>query len=240
MFVSFLAMSILLLVHLFAGKLRFLSGLPRSRWLSAAGGVAVAYVFVHLLPELNEAQDTIAKATGDILIFLERHVYLMALAGLVIFYGLERMVVKSGRYRNKPEETPDRGIFWVHIISFAFYNGLIGYLLLYEEDRDMEELILFTVAMGLHFIVNDYALRKHHKEMYRSTGRWVLSGAVLAGWCMGIFVEVSEVVPAILLAFLSGGIILNVLKEELPEERESRFTAFILGTAAYTVLLLSF
>jgi len=34
-------------------------------------------------------------------------------------------------------------------------------------------------------------------------------------------------------------IILNVLKEELPAERESRFAPFLAGTIGYAVLLLS-
>lgn len=42
----------LALVHLYGGKLRFLEGTPRSIWLSIAGGVSVAYVFVHLLREV--------------------------------------------------------------------------------------------------------------------------------------------------------------------------------------------
>ncbi len=41
-------------VHLFAQRMRFIALVPRSRWLSAAGGVSVAYVFVHVLPELAE------------------------------------------------------------------------------------------------------------------------------------------------------------------------------------------
>jgi hypothetical protein len=44
---------------------------------------------------------------------------------------------------------------------------------------------------------------------------------------------------ALLFAFLAGGVILNVLKEELPEERQSRFWAFALGAGIYTVLLLA-
>ena len=36
-----------------------------------------------------------------------------------------------------------------------------------------------------------------------------------------------------LFAFLAGGVVLNVLKKELPEERESRFLLFALGLAAY-------
>jgi hypothetical protein len=42
-------------------------------------GVSVAYVFVHLLPDLNARQKAIAQ-TGA-LGFLEHHVYLIALFG---------------------------------------------------------------------------------------------------------------------------------------------------------------
>ena len=37
------------LIHLLIGRLAFLRAIPRSRWLSGAGGVAVAYVFLHVL-----------------------------------------------------------------------------------------------------------------------------------------------------------------------------------------------
>lgn len=50
-----------ILVHLFAGKLRFLDGLPRSRWLSLAAGISVAYVFMHIFPELAKAQQSIGE-----------------------------------------------------------------------------------------------------------------------------------------------------------------------------------
>ena len=55
----------LAVIHLFAARLRFLDVFPRSRWLSAAGGIAVAYVFVHLLPDLAEEQETIREAAGE-------------------------------------------------------------------------------------------------------------------------------------------------------------------------------
>jgi hypothetical protein len=52
------------LIHLFIGRMHVLSVTPRSRWLSAAGGVAVAYVFLHLLPELAAHQETFAEGLG--------------------------------------------------------------------------------------------------------------------------------------------------------------------------------
>lgn len=233
----------LVLVHLFAAKLRFLDVIPRSRWLSMAGGISVAYVFVHIFPELEEAQRSIGEK-GQFLPLLEHHAYMVALFGLVVFYGLERSVKSSQQRRGaearnkKGETTAGKGIFWVHILSFALYNALIGYLLVHREEQDLRGLIFFFVAMALHFLVNDYGLGQDHKNTYRRVGRWILAAAILAGWGIGLSMKVSEAATAVLFAFLAGGIVLNVLKEELPEERQSRFLPFVLGVVFYTALLL--
>jgi len=67
----------------------------------------------------------------------------------------------------------------------------------------------------------------------------VISAAIVLGWAIGLLAEVSEAAIAALTAFLAGGTIMNVLKEELPKERESRFWAFALGAALYAALLLA-
>ena len=122
----------LALVHLFSERMRFLHASPRSRWLSAAGGVSVAYVFVHLLPDLAEEQETVREAMGETFTFLEYHVYLVALVGLAPFYGLERAAkVSRGESRLAGgEDTTGVCVFWVHVSSFALYNSLLGYLML--------------------------------------------------------------------------------------------------------------
>lgn len=226
--------------HLLAVRLRFLDVMPRSRWLSAAGGISVAYVFVHLLPDLAEEQETIREAVGEALAFVETHAYLVALLGLATFYGLERSVKVSRRRRRDrgEEDAASSGVFWLHTASFTLYNALIGYLLLHREQPSVGGLLLFAFAMAVHFVVNDYGLRKDHKGTYDRIGRWVLAGAVLAGWTLGLVVEVSEAFLAVLFAFLAGGVIMNVLKEELPEERESSFWAFALGAALYAAILI--
>lgn len=220
------------LVHLFAGRLRFLEGVPRSRWLSFAGGVSVAYVFVHLLPEMSAEQEAF-EAPGAALAYLEHHVYLIALLGLVAFYGLERAALRSRG--GDAEAATSAAVFWLHVASFALYNALVGYLLVHREETG---LAWYAVAMALHFVVNDFGLREHHKRPYHRTGRWVLAGAILAGWALGVATEIGEAALATLFAFLAGGVVLNVLKEELPEERKSRFWAFALGAGGYAALLL--
>ena len=227
-------------IHLYSGRMRFLDVLPRSRWLSVAGGISVAYVFVHLLPDLAEEQETIREAAGEGFNFLEYHVYLVALIGLAAFYGLERSAKTSRRRKRSAgdEDSTGAGVFWVHAASFTVYNALIGYLLLHREEPGVWSLILFAFAMGVHFVVNDYGLRRDHKGTYDRIGRWVLAAGILAGWVVGLFFEVSEAAIAVLFGFLAGSVIMNVLKEELPEDHESRFWAFALGAAAYAVVLL--
>ncbi|MDQ5826963.1 MAG: hypothetical protein M3441_22550 [Chloroflexota bacterium] len=128
----------LAVVHLFSGKLRFLEGTPRSIWLSMAGGISVAYVFVHLLPDLAEEQQAIREAVGETFSFLEYHVYLVALVGLATFYGLERAAKISRRRRRTvdKEDSTEAGIFWLHIASFTAYNALIGEMIETRRARE--------------------------------------------------------------------------------------------------------
>ena len=92
----------LALVHTLAGRIRFLRGVPRSRWLSAAGGVSTAYIFVHVLPDLAAGQQAVRQAAGAGLDFLEIHIYLLSLVGLMAFYGLERLAKRCGTPAPEP------------------------------------------------------------------------------------------------------------------------------------------
>jgi len=202
----------------------------------------VAYVFLHLLPELALHQGKISRVAGPLMARLEHHAYLIALLGLAVFYGLERMALTDRRQHRESESGTSQisaGVFWISMASFTLYNALIGYLLLEQVRAGLSNLYFFTGAMGLHFLVNDYGLREHHQARYQHIGRWLLSAAVLAGATIGLYQQVPALLVSVLVAFLAGSAILNVLKEELPAERESSFKAFALGAAGYAVLLLA-
>lgn len=231
---SFCGASLLVLIHLFAYKLRLMHVIPRSRWLSFAGGVAVAYALVHLLPELQTHHEVLrtATASGELQIIAQHLLWLVVLLGLVFFYGMEKLAIQSKRQSRLPSPR----VFWLHIASYALYNWLLGYLLV-REDRDLRSLTLYLIGIGLHFLVNDQSLREHHQQRYHRIGRWIISVAILAGWFVGVMTEIHETFTATATAFLAGGIILNTFKEELPEERESRFWAFALGAGGYALIL---
>ncbi|MET1031509.1 hypothetical protein [Domibacillus tundrae] len=222
-------------IHFSAKYMAFISRVSRSRFLSFAGGIAVSYVFVHLLPDLNTHQQVLEKADNGVLQFVENHAYLMALFGLALFYGLENAVSRA----TKDKQThAGSGIFWIHIGIFFFYNMLIGYLLIQEEFEHVMGMVFYFLALSVHFVTVDQSMRETHQHVYDRYGRWILTAAVLVGWSIGAVTQLEEALISMMFAFLSGALILNVLKEELPEESDSSFGAFATGLTVYSILLL--
>jgi hypothetical protein len=45
------------------------------------------------------------------------------------------------------------------LVGKAVYTTLIGYLFFHRLAAGLEDLLLFFVAMALHFVVNDHVLK---------------------------------------------------------------------------------
>lgn len=227
--VSLIAVLALAMLHIAAGRVRRRPEV-RPRWLSAASGVSVAYVFVQLLPDLREGQELWLEARPERMFpWLERQVYLMALIGLVLALGLERFT--------SSQRNPQQARFWLHTTSFVVYNFLIGGFAL--RLAGVMPLLLGLLAFGAHFLVNDYSLQQGYGRAYERIGRWLFAGALLVGWLSEVLFELPAVLVTALLGLVAGGIVLNVIKEELPENGQGVFSGFVAGTVVYSILLLT-
>ena len=237
---GFLLAVCLALTHLFVGRLGNIKSASRKRWISVAGGVSIAYIFLDIFPELAHAQEELEHSAVPLLAYLEQHIYLLALLGLVRFYGLEKLALRSRSYSQEMHQidTTRIGIFWVHIGVFALYNAILGYLFRDSGNHGIVACLLLFFVLALHFIVNDLGMREHHKHSYDRVGRWILAAAIVLGWAIGKVVSLSPAAIAAIWAIVAGGIILNTLKEEIPEEQESDFISFFTGAVAYGALLL--
>jgi hypothetical protein len=230
----------LALAYVLGGWLRVEHVRHRRRWLSVGAGVSVAYVFIQLLPELNEAHGKFLTATASRnLPFPEHRVMGAALAGFVLYYGLENLVDWSRRSMHGKHLTGHSiPVVWLHVGGFAAYSILVSYLLVDWQDRGTVAVALYGTAMFLHFLGIDHALRREHRSAYDSKGRWVLAGAVILGWVMGSVEMLSVEALATLQGLISGGVIINSMVMELPKEKEGRFVPFCLGAFAYSILLI--
>ena len=225
-------------VFILGGKVRLGDTRGGRGWLSASAGVATAYVFVHVLPELSAAQETFTQ-TGNrwLALFPEYRIYTAALAGFVVFYGFENLVTWSNS-RKKDEDLHDVTVYTLHIVGYAIYGGSVTYVMGQDLEKGMWFLALFAVAMGLHFLGMDHSIRREHGERYNRTGKWLLAGGVVAGWAVSQLASVPTSVATTMFGFVAGGVLINSLTSELPREKEGRFWPFVWGVAAYAVLLL--
>jgi len=228
-------------VHAAAGLTSVLQIRWQARVLSAAGGISVAFVFLDLIPSLAEAQQLIGSR--GILAGLEFNVFVLALIGFIVAFWVETSARKS-RQEN-PESAGAEGVgqgpFRLSMASFVIYNAAIGYTVARHDDAGMRSLWLYALAMGLHLIVNDHALSEHHGARYRAWGRWLLVATLLGGWVVGMVPALRIPPEAIMLvlAYLAGGVILNVVRHELPDtDRRADVLAFAAGAAVFGVALL--
>lgn len=227
-----------MIVHFSQRFLQLSTNNPRSPVLSMTGGATVAYVFLYLLPELNKYLQPIKETvSGSWLAFFEDYTYLLALFGLLIYYGLD-ILAKSNKAAGERGDDSSSGLFLLHISSFFIYNLIIGYLLVREEFHSNWAMTVYFIALAAHFVATDHTLKDLHRDKYDKYGRWFLVGAIFIGWLVGIIFQLHEVIVGIAVAFLAGGIILNVFKDELPEGKSSNYSAFALGALTITFLLM--
>ncbi len=157
---------------LFGIHLRMGESSGRRFWLSAAAGVSIAYVFVDLLPQMNRMQQTFTDASAPLgLPFPTFRVYAAAMTGFIVFYILENMVVFSRTGRGGESKPHGATVYLTHLIGFASYCGVMGYLLREEADRSALSLALYALALFVHFWIVDHALRE-------SMGRHISAGVV--------------------------------------------------------------
>ena len=85
----------LALVHALMARLPIFSIIPRFRWTSFAGGVSISFVFLEIFPELSHAKEKLEHTEISLVHDLENQFHLVALVGLLLFYGLGLFTVRT-------------------------------------------------------------------------------------------------------------------------------------------------
>lgn len=225
----------------YAARFDFLRQGPRSWWMSLASGVTVGYVFLGLLPKLIEGESKVRAATGGFLPFLEDHVLFISLLGLLFFYGLAlARHAASERERAAPGDQEHRRrdvLFWFAVAAHAGYMFLIGYVVQDAGEQSLVRMAVLGGILGVHFLTTDFGLGHRETGWAPRLGRLALGLGLVAGWAVGSQLEVSRSGIAVSSAFIAGAILLTVLNDELPSEREARFLPFAGGCLASGLLL---
>ena len=209
----------LALVHLLTGRVRLLKHDMNSPWLSASAGVAIGYVFIHLLPKLADMKYGLA---GDGRAgFVERQFFFFVMLGFLLFY---KMGWASGA-AHLPEHW--RNIArWAHRSGFIGYSLMLGYTVTAFKNPDIMAALLVTAILGFHLMGVDLHLRHARPETFDRQLRYLLAASVVVGWVLGITTDLSDSAVAVWTALLAGGMLMMVFREELPGDLSRHYLPF--------------
>lgn len=235
--IAFISTCVLILFHYLSPW--FTSILPGKgkAFISFAGGTAVAYVFLHMLPDLVEYNEPIGRflSQSDWLTpFTELMIYIVSLLGFLVYFALELTAE-----REASTQLQSSLVYKLHLFMFCLYNFLITYTMSLRAQNSLSATAIFTFSMALHFMLTDRKFTRLYTKQFDKIGRFILIIALLIGWlCSVIFDPVNVVIAAFMLAFLAGSVLLNVFREELPQAGLINYLWFSLGACLITVILL--
>lgn len=223
---SFAAVTLFCAIHLYGNQwLDQSTRIPKNYIYSIGGGVAIAYIFIDLLPKLCMGDFLVTAAMRDYAPFLEKHVYILALCGFILFYLVDRA-----------QESPVG--LELSLVSYGFFNFLVGYAIADPFNPEVRPLLLFSIAIGLHLFVNDHSLKEKLGVSYQQRERWILTSALYFGWIVGLIFELPASAVALVSAFIGGGVVMNVTRHELPPDSPNSTPLFLGATVFYTIILL--
>ena len=221
--------------HWLASWVASRSELQQRRWSSVGGGTGLAYVFVHLLPELASGGSELSKARGLIdyvpTSLVEALLFLIALLGVLVVFSLNVLMKQR-------DDAPPLAV-WLQLSSFAAINYLYAYSLPSLITTGVGYGILFTVAISAHVLLMDRYAAEHHPQRFRRRNRWIGSAALVLGLVHAfVFHPVDALTLATATAFLGGGLLMAVFRDELPDLQQTRLPWLLAGCGGMGGLLL--
>ena len=231
------------LTFLFGSQVHPLKRLIRDRRtiVSFGAGISTAYLFIRMIPEIAEAQETVGTAglqgTG-----FQNLAYVVAMIGFLVIYGLDHfldLTRKTGKGKALHAAPGEGAEDDTRAFGMIFYVFLLTYVLMEDSNVTPSETIPYAIAISFHFLAVDHSLAHSMGSRYTNFGRFALAGAALLGWGAGLLLDLSDLTIALLLAFISGGVIMNSVVMELPTERDGRLFPFVLGSLLFGTALMT-
>lgn len=198
---------------------------------SFAAGVGVVYIFIHMLPQLAHGQPILEHSFNrSFLLGSEFAIYIIALAGFIFFYLFDQILVYTDQLPTKSyDKKIERSIYWANVFFVFSYNMLIGYIVGSYNLNSMTYQVVFLVAYLVHFVALKWGIYHVSPDLYNNKARYPIVLGLFIGYFLALLFSISENIFIIIEAFITGAMILMVFKHELPNERDSKNTAFILG-----------
>jgi len=81
-----------------------------------------------------------------------------------------------------------------------------------------------------------FSVQYYHGALYNKYGRFVLSFSIFAGAAFSLFVSLPYYLVVIIEALITGALLVNIIKFELPNEGEGSIRGLLVGTICSGIL----
>ena len=123
--------------------------------------------------------------------------------------------------------------------TFALVSYLYAYSLPSLLTTGISYGLLFTLAISVHVLLADRTLASDHPLAFRRRFRWIGTAALFLGTIQAAVLHpISDLHLAVATAFVGGGLLISVFREELPDAKHSSLSWFSMGLLTMMALLL--
>ena len=137
------------------------------------------------------------------------------------------------------EQSKPQVAVYALVLALTTYCFLIGYLVGEQPDHRYEPVIIFALAMTIHFAGVDHTVHDYYPGFYDQSIRYAFAAATLIGWLLGMVTTIPDSVFALVFSFVVGVIMVMALMYELPAVLAGRkYWLFVGGVTGFSALLL--
>lgn len=232
-------------INLLSFRVRSYTGKDKRRMLSFFSGITAAFVFLDLLPSLQQTNQNLAflNSSGeDAVVIYEDTIFLVVFVGFLLFFSLECIATggfKHAKTASDKKQNASKTVYFVHFALLVLLQFIISFSLLFQYQFSIIGGVLFTFAVSLHLIASDNALKETYPNMQGQNGRYLAAAIPIIGVVISIIFPEKILEASILLAFISGAILYQSIRSEIPTvNRKSSLALFMLGALLYTTILI--
>jgi hypothetical protein len=231
-------------INLLSFRIRSYAGVNKRRMLSFFSGITAAFVFLDLLPSLQQSSENLAILSNpeEAVLIYEDAIFLVVFLGFLLFFSLECIAIGGFKHAQVDSDKKQRSnatVYYVHFASLILLQFIISFSLLFEYQYSFVGGALFTFAVSLHLIASDNALEETYPNMHGRNGRYFAAVIPLLGVVFSITFPEKMLEASVLLAFISGAILYQSIRSEIPTVyRKSSLALFLVGAFLYAAILI--
>jgi hypothetical protein len=231
-------------INLFSFRIRRYVGKNKNRILSLFSGITAAFVFLDLLPSLQQSSQNLAILSNpeEAVLIYEDAIFLVVFLGFLLFFSLECIAIggfKHPKSESDKKQSTNTTVYYLHFASLIFLQFIISFSMLFEYQYSLIGGVLFTFAVSLHLLASDNALEETYPNRHGRNGRYLATVIPLLGVVLSISFPEKILEASVLLAFISGAILYQSIRSEIPTvHRKSSLLLFLVGAFLYGAILI--